>query len=141
MRLFAALLAAHFACSTLGAAENAPSFRNHIQPILAKAGCSAGACHGAAAGQGGFKLSLRGYDNEGDYLTLTRGAFGRRVNLAEPGKSLILLKATSAVPHKGGERFKVDSPEWRTLADWVASGAPGPQAADVRVTKISVEPN
>jgi len=120
--------------------EGAVSFRNDVQPILTKAGCSAGACHGAAAGQGGFKLSLRGYDNEGDYLTLTRGAFGRRVNLAEPGKSLILLKATSAVPHKGGERFKVDSPEWRTLADWIADGAPGPQAGDVRVTKISVEP-
>lgn len=120
--------------------QGAVSFRNDVQPILAKAGCSAGACHGAAAGQGGFKLSLRGYDNEGDYLTLTRGAFGRRVNLAEPAKSLILLKATSAVPHKGGERFKVDSPEWRALADWIAEGAPGPQAADVRVTKISVEP-
>src|SRR5258705_8720165 len=40
----------------------APSFRNQVQPILAKYGCSAGACHGAAAGQNGFKLSLRGYD-------------------------------------------------------------------------------
>ena len=61
MRLFAALLALNFACATLGAAENAPSFRNHIQPILAKAGCSLGACHGAAAGQGGFdKAGLAG---------------------------------------------------------------------------------
>ncbi len=117
------------------------SFRNDVQPILAKAGCSAGACHGAAAGQGGFKLSLRGYDNEGDYLTLTRGAFGRRVNLAEPAKSLILLKATSAVPHKGGERFKVHSPEWSTLADWVASGAPGPSPTDIRVVSLSVKPD
>lgn len=116
------------------------TFRNDIQPILAKTGCSSGACHGAAAGQGGFRLSLRGYDNEGDYLALTRGAFGRRVNLAEPAKSLILLKATSAVPHKGGERFKVDSPEWRTVADWVASGAPGPAAQDARIVRIAVDP-
>src|SRR5688572_14378292 len=81
------------------------TFRNHVQPILAKAGCSSGACHGAAAGQGGFRLSLRGYDDEGDWLMLTRGAVGRRVNPAEPAKSLMLLKSTSAVPHKGGERF------------------------------------
>ena len=73
------------------------SFRNHVQPILAKAGCSSGACHGAAAGQGGFKLSLRGYDTEGDYLTLTRGAFGRRVNTEDPARSLLLMKTTAAV--------------------------------------------
>src|SRR5207248_3280116 len=54
------------------------TFRNHVQPVLAKMGCSSGACHGAAAGQNGFKLSLRGYDDEGDYLTLTRNALGRR---------------------------------------------------------------
>jgi hypothetical protein len=121
-------------------AADAPSFRNHVQPILAKTGCSSGACHGAAAGQGGFRLSLRGYDDEGDFLALTRGAFGRRVNLPEPGKSLILLKATSAVAHKGGERFPVDSPEWRTLADWVANGAPGPKAEDARIASLHVEP-
>ncbi len=118
----------------------APSFRNQVQPILAKTGCSAGACHGAAAGQGGFRLSLRGYDDEGDFLALTRGAFGRRVNLVEPAKSLILLKATSAVAHKGGERFKVHSPEWDILVDWIANGAPGPKAEDPRITELRVEP-
>jgi hypothetical protein len=35
------------------------SFRNTVQPILAKFGCSSGACHGAAAGKNGFKLSPR----------------------------------------------------------------------------------
>ena len=84
------------------------SFRNHIQPVLAKNGCSAGACHGAAAGQNGFKLSLRGYDDEGDFLTLTHGALGRRIVPSDPGRSLILLKPTGAVPHKGGKRFDVD---------------------------------
>src|SRR5262245_21657793 len=75
------------------------SFRNHVQPVLARNGCSAGACHGAAAGQNGFKLSLRGYDDEGDFLTLTRGALGRRVTPSDPGRSLMLLKPPSAVPH------------------------------------------
>src|SRR5579871_6319758 len=78
-------------------AANAPSFRNEVQPILARYGCSAGACHGAAAGQGGFKLSLRGYDDEGDYLTITRSAEGRRVNLDDPARSLVLLKATKLI--------------------------------------------
>src|SRR5438105_7388417 len=87
----------------------AVSFRNQVQPVLAKAGCSSGACHGAAAGQNGFKLSLRGYDNNGDYLTLTRQALGRRVIPSDPGRSLMLLKPTAAVPHKGGKRFEVSS--------------------------------
>ena len=116
------------------------SFRNHVQPILAKTGCSAGACHGAAAGQGGFRLSLRGYDDEGDFLALTRGAFGRRVSAVDPARSLSLMKATAAVPHKGGERFKVHSPEWKTIVDWVAAGAPGPKADDVRIQRIEVLP-
>src|SRR5437016_12564181 len=60
-------------------AADAPawSFRNHVQPVLAKNGCSAGASHGGAAGQNGFQLSLRGYDDEGNLLTLTRGALDR----------------------------------------------------------------
>jgi len=116
------------------------SFRNHVQPILAKTGCSAGACHGAAAGQGGFRLSLRGYDDEGDFLALTRGAFGRRVSAVDPARSLSLMKATAAVPHKGGERFKVHSPEWKTIVDWVAAGAPGPKADDVRIQRIEMVP-
>src|SRR6266511_2501641 len=93
------------AAVTVSGAAKAPevSFRNHIQPILAKTGCSLGACHGAAAGQGGFKLSLRGYDDEGDYLALTRAALGRRITPVDPARSLFLLKPTNVVPHKGGE--------------------------------------
>src|SRR4051812_1287170 len=87
------------------------SFRNNVQPVLTKAGCNAGACHGAAAGQNGFKLSLRGYDNDGDYLVLTKQALGRRVSVNDPGRSLILLKATATIPHKGGKRFELDSQE------------------------------
>lgn len=122
----------------LGASE--VSFRNQIQPILARYGCSSGACHGAAAGQGGFKLSLRGYDDEGDYLTITRSAKGRRVCLEDPVRSLFLLKPAKLVAHKGGERFKADSPEFQILADWIASGAPGPKANDPRIQRIEVAP-
>src|SRR6185503_18016623 len=111
------------------------SFRNHVQPVLARNGCSAGACHGAAAGQNGFRLSLRGYDDQGDFTTLTRQALGRRVDTSDPGRSLILLKATATVPHKGGKRFEVDSAEYKILADWIAAGAPGPSASDARIER------
>src|SRR5438093_1673663 len=102
------------------------TFRNHVQPVLAKMGCSSGACHGAAAGQNGFKLSLRGFDDEGDFLTLTHSTLGRRVAPSDPGRSLMLLKPTTTVPHKGGKRFEVNSPDYRVLADWIAAGTPGP---------------
>ncbi len=117
-----------------------PSFRNQVQPILARFGCSSGACHGAAAGQNGFKLSLRGYDNEGDYLALTHNAFGRRIVPSDPGRSLLLLKPTGAVPHKGGKKFEANSLEYQILADWIASGTPGPKADDPRIVQIEVAP-
>ncbi len=116
------------------------SFRNHVQPVLAKAGCNAGACHGAAAGQGGFKLSLRGYDDEGDWQAITRNALGRRIVPADPARSLFLLKPTAAVPHKGGQRFAVDSLEYQILSGWIAAGAPPPKPDDARIQRLEVSP-
>ncbi len=116
------------------------SFRNHVQPVLAKNGCSAGACHGAAAGQNGFKLSLRGYDDEGDFIALTRGAVGRRIIPSDPGRSLMLLKPSGAVPHKGGKKFEIDSPDYRMLSEWIAAGAPAPNSNDVRIVRIEILP-
>src|SRR5438128_2263125 len=52
------------------------SFRNHVLPVLTKIGCNSGACHGALAGKGGFKLSLRGYAPTDDYFVLTRQVRG-----------------------------------------------------------------
>src|SRR6266849_330960 len=112
------------------------SFRNHVQPVLAKAGCSSGACHGAAAGQNGFKLSLRGYDDDADFLALTRNALGRRIIPSDPGRSLMLLKPTGAVPHKGGKKFDTDSLEYRILSEWIAAGTPGPKKDDPRIERI-----
>jgi hypothetical protein len=117
------------------------SFRNNVQPVLAKAGCNAGACHGAAAGQNGFKLSLRGYDDEGDYNVLTRQALGRRINLSEPARSLMLLKPSGSIPHKGGKRFEIDSPEYKILSEWIASGAPGPKEKEPRIARIEIIPD
>jgi hypothetical protein len=116
------------------------SFRNHVIPILTKAGCNSGACHGAAAGKNGFKLTLRGYDPETDYLTLTRQAAGRRTNALEPARSLLLLKPTRAVPHMGGKRFAVGSPEYNVIASWIAAGTPAPRDSDARIQRLEVTP-
>src|SRR5262249_58049102 len=109
------------------------SFRSDVLPVLTKAGCNAGACHGAAAGKGGLKLSLRGYDAAADYAVLTRQALGRRISLAEPDRSLALLKPTMGVPHGGGLRFKKDSLEYAILRGWIAAGAPPPAPGDAAV--------
>lgn len=117
-----------------------PTFRNHVQSVLTKSGCNMGACHGAGGGKNGFYLSLRGYNDEADWAALTRHAGGRRIQPSDPGRSLMLLKATGTVPHKGGKRFEVDSPEYRTLARWIAGGAPGPQPGDASLSRLEVLP-
>src|SRR4030095_7882576 len=81
------------------------SFRNHVIPVLTKTGCNMGACHGAAAGKNGFKLTLRGYDPDADYKVLTREAIGRRIAPQDPGRSLVLLKPALLIPHAGGRRL------------------------------------
>ena len=102
------------------------SFELDVMPILSKAGCNGGGCHGALAGKGGFRLSLFGYDPKSDYLTITRDARGRRVDLADPGSSLLLTKPTTAVAHKGGKRLEVEGDDYRILAAWIEAGCPGP---------------
>src|SRR5258708_30335420 len=82
-----------------------PSFRNQVIPVLTKVGCNSGACHGAAAGKNGFHLTLRGYDIDADYITITRQGVGRRVVMPEPARSLILLKPSMGLPHGGGVPF------------------------------------
>lgn len=116
------------------------TFRNHVLPVLTKAGCNSGACHGALAGKGGFKLSLRGYDPGTDHFVMTRQALGRRVDRLEPAHSLLLLKPTTALRHGGGQRLEVGSPDYQVIADWIAAGAPGPRPDDVRIERLEVLP-
>src|ERR1700719_3844342 len=98
------------------------SFRNDVIPVMTKVGCNQGACHGALSGKNGFKLTLRGYDPDVDYDTLTRQSVGRRIDPEEPARSLMLLKPTMAVPHGGGKRFGTDSLEYEVLSGWIAQG-------------------
>lgn len=122
---------------TLLAAE--VSFRNDVMAVLSKAGCNAGTCHGNASGKGGFKLSLRGDNPDADYSTLVRDLSGRRINLADPDRSLLIEKATQRMAHGGGRRFGSESPEFSILRQWIAAGARPdsdgvPTLADITVT-------
>lgn len=116
------------------------SFRNHVIPMMTKIGCNSGACHGALAGKGGLKLSLRGYAPLEDHFVLTRQARGRRINKLEPAHSLMLLKPTMAISHGGGQKLEVGSADYQLLLDWIASGAPGPRADEPRITRLEIFP-
>lgn len=116
------------------------SFRNDVQPILTKAGCNSGPCHGALAGKGGFRLSLKAYDVLGDFHTIVKQSRGRRIELSDPARSLFLIKPTGAVPHKGGVRFETDSPEYRILSGWIAQGAATPAETDPVIESLEVLP-
>ena len=120
-------------------AEELPPFRTSILPVLTKAGCNAGACHGAATGQGGFKLSLLGYDPEEDYERITRELGGRRIAVAHSEESLFLRKPSGQIEHEGGRKLRRDSDGYELVRRWIAAGAPyGPR--ELQVTAISVEP-
>lgn len=82
-------------------ATEPPDFTTRVVPALTKAGCNAGSCHGAALGRGGLRLSLLGYDPGADYDSLVRESEGRRVDLARPGKSLVLRKPAGDLDHEG----------------------------------------
>jgi hypothetical protein len=116
------------------------TFRNHVVPVLTRAGCNSGPCHGSLSGKNGFKLTLRGYDPEVDYTTLTRQAAARRINKVEPGRSLMLLKPTLAVSHGGGKRFAPRSPEYDVIAQWIAAGTPAPADWDPVMTRLEIFP-
>ncbi len=116
------------------------SFRNDVMPVLSKAGCNLGTCHGNARGKGGFQLSLRGQDPARDYLVLTHEWLGRRTNTGRPDESLLLLKATMQVAHEGGRRFVADSREYRVLRDWIAAGAPDDRPGTRKLVKLDVTP-
>lgn len=116
------------------------SFNADVLPILTKIGCNGGSCHGALNGQSGFKLSLFGYEPETDYEMIVCRHEGRRVNLAEPEKSLLLLKPTFQVKHGGGQLLKKDSPEYNTLLAWLQGGAQKIPEQERRVVSLRVVP-
>lgn len=115
-------------------------FNAHVQSILARQSCNSGACHGALSGKGGFRLSLHGYDSVADHFTITRESLGRRIEPADPGRSLLLAKPTMAIAHKGGKRLVEGSPDYTILAKWIEDGFAGPAKKDAELTRVEVLP-
>lgn len=101
----------------------AVDFDTEVLPILTKAGCNAAACHGAADGRGGFRLSLFGGDPAADLRAIAHELEGRRVHVARPEDSLLIAKPSGFVEHGGGVRLEPSGPEVATLARWIGQGA------------------
>jgi hypothetical protein len=132
-----ALGALHF---PLQAGEAPVTFERDVQPILARAGCNSGACHGKARGQNGFQLSLLGFDADFDFAALTLEARGRRIFPAAPDSSLLLLKASGEMPHGGGRRLPKGEALYEVLRRWIAAGTPRTPADVPPLVRIAVAP-
>jgi Protein of unknown function (DUF1553)/Protein of unknown function (DUF1549) len=113
-----------------GFGQPAPiSFRTETVAALTRQGCNSGACHGSPSGKGGFQLSLLAYDRALDEFTLTKAEKGRRINCIEPENSLLLLKPTMTVSHRGGLQLRTTDYAYDVLRQWIAEGG-GVDATD-----------
>ena len=126
------------ACTAHG--EEPVDFQNELQPILTKFGCNSGPCHGKARGQGGFQLSLLGFDSDADYDAIVKEGRGRRIFPGAPEQSLFVRKPTAEVAHGGGRRFEVGSPEHNLFLRWLSQGAAREVKDAPELTSVTVEP-
>ena len=116
---------ANFVTSDQNVSESSDhvDFENDLMPVFTKFGCNAGACHGAAAGRGDFKLSLFGGNPRADYEAIVRQLAGRRINLMHPEESLVVLKPTAQISHGGRQVLNENGEGARLLRNWVQQGA------------------
>ena len=123
------------------AAEARPiSFKLDVMPVWMKTGCNTGSCHGAARGKDGFRLSLFGFDPDGDYNRITRELPGRRIDLAVPDASLLIEKSIGVVPHTGGKRFERESELCNTVIEWITAGCPKDPAEIATCVGLEIYP-
>jgi hypothetical protein len=117
-----------------------PDFRRHVSSLLGRLGCNGRSCHGSFQGQGGFRLSLFGYDFQADHQALTAGDESR-VNVKNPAGSLMLYKPTHEDDHGGGRRMELDSWQYHLIKKWIEAGARGVTEGDATLVKLEVMPN
>jgi len=111
-------------------------FQAQVLPTLSKLGCNAGSCHGKAAGQNGFALSLFGFDSAADLA-----AINRRVDPLDAASSLLLLKPTGQMPHGGGLKLADDSVEYQSLLRWIEQGGQaGSPVVEPKLIRLGVSP-
>ena len=135
-----ALIATLSLSGIASAAEKPVSFTNDVMPFLMKAGCASGNCHAKPEGQNNFKLSVLAYDPKHDYNEIVRDDRGRRLFLAAPEESLLIKKATGAIPHEGGARIEVGSEAYQMLMKWISLGLPFAEENEAKLTSVTVEP-
>ncbi len=124
-----------------GAAADVPvDFAREIVPILTRAGCNQGACHGAQHGRGGFRLSLLGFDPVFDHEQIVQSAEGRRVVVSDPERSILLQKPALQMEHGGGQRIKPGDRSYVYLRRWLEDGAPEPTVKELDVASLQVWP-
>ena len=140
MRLFSLLIIVIFV-DPIRAAASPVNLENDVLPVLTRAGCNAGACHGKQRGQNGFQLSLLAFDPDFDFSALTQEARGRRVFPASPEQSLLLRKATAQVPHGGGRKLTPGDGKYELILNWIRQGTPRRPVDAPVLERISVEPN
>jgi hypothetical protein len=119
----------------------AASFRDHVVPVLTKAGCNQGACHASQFGKGGFKLSVFGFDSKADYSAIARDMDQRRISPIRAADSLLLKKPTMQVTHGGGKRFARGSYPYEVLRTWIAEGAVEQDVEPRDVAGLTVSPD
>ena len=125
-----------------------PDFQKHVVPLISRLGCNGRACHGSFQGRGGMALSLFGYDFAADHKALTgksQSTPGHRIDKSNVDDSLLLLKATEAVEHEGGQLIEPDSWQHRLLRNWISAGAPGEKSeqtlSSLEVSRAQLEWN
>jgi hypothetical protein len=142
MGLFPALSLVLLVAAPVSANPARPlTFVHDVAPVLTKAGCNAGACHAKAGnGQNGFRLSLFGYEPEEDYEHIVKEGHGRRIFPNAPEQSLLLLKASNATPHGGGNKLPQGSTGYRLIAEWISQGMVYGKESDAKLTRLEVSP-
>lgn len=119
-----------------------PSFRRHVVPLMSRLGCSGRECHGSFSGQGGFQLSLFGYDFEKDHREITADKEdGIRVELQDPTTSLVLTKPTlDGEKHKGKKIIEKGSWEYNLILKWITAGAKSDVAETGEFARLEIFP-
>ncbi|QDU18241.1 DUF1549 and DUF1553 domain-containing protein [Urbifossiella limnaea] len=121
-------------------ADEPVNFTREIVPILTRANCNGGGCHGAQHGRGGFRLSLAGFDPAFDFAQIVQSNEGRRVVPHDPERSILLAKPALVMEHGGGEKLKLGGRDYARVRQWLADGAPGPAAKEATVSQLEVFP-
>ena len=116
-------------------------FVNDLVPLFSKLRCNGSGCHGKQTGQNGFKLSVFGSNPRADYEALVNESRGRRISLTTPCRSLLLLKATGAMPHGGGRRTEPESSDSELIRQWVLQGTPWGRDDAPRLVGLHVFPD